>query len=177
MNLKIYEINPNYITYLSAYAPHLFLNRKQNQKNERKFIGIILQVNGFKYFAPLSSFKEKHRKMKESVDFIKIRNYAVININNMFPVPTGEYTYVDIGKEKDVNYNALLQAEYRIIKASQNKIIKNANIVYKHKLIKGNETPLAKRYIKNQAPCYQTEYFSRMRSAGQGLGDWHIHKR
>lgn len=35
------------------------------------------------------SFKPKHKKMKESVDFIKIKDYAVININNMIPVPKG----------------------------------------------------------------------------------------
>ena len=39
-----------------------------------------------KYFAPLSSYTPKHDKMKNGLDFIKIGNYAVININNMFPV-------------------------------------------------------------------------------------------
>lgn len=53
----------------------------------RKYIGIVLEINGLSYFAPLSSFKQKHKKMKEGVDFIKIRDYAVININNMIPVP------------------------------------------------------------------------------------------
>jgi translation elongation factor EF-Tu-like GTPase len=48
-----------------------------------------------KYFAPLSSYKQKHDKMKNSLDFIKIGNYAVVNINNMSPVPDGEYTYVN----------------------------------------------------------------------------------
>ncbi len=28
--------------------------------------------------------------MKESVDFIKIKDYAVIDINNMIPVPKGQ---------------------------------------------------------------------------------------
>lgn len=37
-----------------------------------------------KYFAPLSSYKPKHEKMKNGLDFIKVGNYAVININNMF---------------------------------------------------------------------------------------------
>ena len=46
-----------------------------------------MEINGFYYFAPLSSFKSKHKKMKESVDFIKIKDYEVININNMIPVP------------------------------------------------------------------------------------------
>ena len=55
----------------------------------RKYIGVVLEVNGLSYFAPLSSFKLKHKKMKEGVDFIKIKDYAVININNMIPVPKG----------------------------------------------------------------------------------------
>lgn len=145
MHLKLYEINSDYITYLSAYAPHLFLNKQFHQKNERKFIGIILEVNNFQYFAPLSSFKEKHNNMKETIDFIKLKDYAVINLNNMFPVPDNQYTYVDISNVKDSHYRSLLQAEYRIIKANEHKIKKNATIIYKHKLLKGNDTPLAKR--------------------------------
>ena len=50
----------------------------------RKYIGTVLEINGFFYFAPLFSFKSKHKKMKESVDFIKIKDYAVININNIY---------------------------------------------------------------------------------------------
>lgn len=48
-----------------------------------------MRVNGFDYFAPLSSFKDKHKTMKESVDFLKVKDYAVINLNNMFPVVKG----------------------------------------------------------------------------------------
>ena len=83
--LRIYEIQPAYIDYLSEFAPHLFHNKKAGQNNERKYIGIVLQINGHNYFAPLSSFKEKHKKMKDSLDFIKIKTFAVINLNNMFP--------------------------------------------------------------------------------------------
>lgn len=79
--------------YLAPHAPHLFRNKKDGQQNERKYI--VFQINDLKYFAPLSSFKEKHKKMSDSIDFIKIKNYAVINLNNMFPVPEGKYTYVD----------------------------------------------------------------------------------
>ncbi len=55
---------------------------------------------------------------------MKIKNYAVINLNNMFPVPDGEYVYIDINKEPDVHYQALLRAEYRYIKSIQDKIWK-----------------------------------------------------
>lgn len=144
-NIKLYEINNNYINYLSPHAPHLFFNKKPKQKNERKYIGIILQINDMDYFAPLSSFKPKHSSMKEMIDFIKIKNYAVINLNNMFPVPSSEYTYVDISKEKDLKYRSLLLSEYRYIKAIQDKIRKNALIIYKHKIENKNSTGLAKR--------------------------------
>lgn len=144
-NIKIYEINPAYINYLVPYAPHLFHNSKKGQANERKYIGVVLQINGMDYFAPLSSFKPKHKTMKDGLDFIKIKNYAVINLNNMFPVPVGECSYVNIGAVKDPAYRALLLSEYRFIKSVQEKIRKNAAALYKHKIANGNETALAKR--------------------------------
>lgn len=97
------------------------------------------------YFAPLSSFKAKHEKMKNGLDFIKVGNYAVINLNNMFPVPDGEYTYVDIPKVKNPQYKKLLTTEYRIIRKLQDKIKNHAAEVYKHKITKGTTTALAKR--------------------------------
>ena len=97
------------------------------------------------YFAPLSSFKSKHLQMKESLDFIKIKNYAVINLNNMFPVPETERNYVDFSTVKDSKYKSLLLAEYRFIKSIQDKIFRNASALYKHKITNGNSTPLAKR--------------------------------
>ena len=97
------------------------------------------------YFAPLSSFKTKHEKMKNGLDFIKIGDYAVININNMFPLPKGENTYVDIPIVKDSQYQKLLMTEYHIIRKLQDKIMKNAGEVYKHKMNKDNTTALAKK--------------------------------
>ena len=156
MNLCFYEINSKYIDYLSVLEPHFFHNKRLGQQNERKYIGIILHVNNMSYFAPLSSFKPKHSKMKESVDFIKIKDYAVININNMFPVPEGLYTYINIQKEKNASYRALLQAEYRIIKKKKERLIKNADIVYIHRIKKGTSTPLGKRchdFLKLENAC------------------------
>jgi protein AbiQ len=141
--LKLYEINPEYIKYLAKYQEHIFIS--DGDKASRKYIGIILQINGMNYFAPLSSFKSKHKRMKESVDFIKIRDYAVININNMVPVPEGEYYLVEISKIENPQYRHLLQVENREINRQKNRIMKNADIVYKHKLRNGDTTPLAKR--------------------------------
>ena len=144
MGICFYEVKAEYVAYLSSYEPRLFHNRKEGQSNERKYIGVVLQVNDFDYFAPLSSFKPKHECMRNGLDFIKIRKYAVINLNNMFPVPVSERSYVDFNRVNDQKYKALLIAEYRAIKPIQDKILKNASALYKHKLAHGNDSWLPK---------------------------------
>ncbi len=52
---------------------------------------------------------------------------------------------MDISKESNSAYKALLSAEYRIITAMEERIRKNAKSVYEYKMKNGNETPLAKR--------------------------------
>ena len=155
-NLKIYEVSAKYVKYLSSFAPHLFLNKQAGQHNERKYIGVVLHINDLDYFAPLSSFKDKHRRMKESLDFIKVKDYAVINLNNMFPVPPSECRYVDISKETDYRYRDLLRAEYRFIKMIQEKIRKNANTVYHLQIKDGSKTALGKRcndFLRLEKAC------------------------
>lgn len=142
-NIRIYEIKDEYIKYLSNYQNHIFKQTTGSVK--RKYIGIILEIRGIHYFAPLSSYKRKHNWMKESVDCIKIKDYAVINLNNMIPVPNSQIVDIDINKEKDPSYRFLLQAESREINRQKDKIKKNAETVYNHKKYNGNATALAKR--------------------------------
>jgi len=141
--IRIYGVKNAYINYLSKYQEHLFLHNSGSAG--RKYIGVVLEINGLSYFAPLSSFKKKHEKMKESVDFIKIKDYAVINLNNMIPVPQSQLIEMDINEEKDPHYKFLLQAESREINKQQNRIRKNAEIVYNHKKKNGENSPMAKR--------------------------------
>lgn len=143
--LKIYEISTGYVDYLALFIPHLFHNKKSGQQNERKYIGIVLEIHDQKYFAPLSSFKAKHKYMKEGLDLIKIKRLAVINLNNMFPVPQSQIVKFDIKKVKDQKYKALLQREYRVITSLEDKICENSRKLYEYKMEKGGSTPLAER--------------------------------
>lgn len=154
--LGFYTVDERYIDYLVPYAPHLFHNAKADQRHSRKYIGVILEVNGCDYFAPLSSFKEKHRRMKDALDFVKVKDYAVINLNCMFPVPKGACRRVDFSKEKDASYRSLLLAEYRTVKQMKNKIRKNATNLYRHKIANGNSTRLAARcndFVAREEVC------------------------
>ena len=143
--LNIYEIDPDYIRYLSSFEEHLFRNKKISQNFNRKYVGIVLSINGFDYFAPLSSFKEKHKRLSETLDFIKIGQYAVINLNNMFPAPTKLCQRINFNEIKDLNYKNLLRNEYRIIRQKANLILNNANEVYRHKLINDGKSKLSQR--------------------------------
>ena len=144
-NIKLYEIDSSYINYLVKFAPHLFHNKQAGQNNERKYIGVVLYINEYEYFAPLSSFKPKHKKMKEGIDFLKIKEYAVVNLNNMFPVPKGLCHYVDINSQSNYKYKSLLLAEYRAVKAIQDKIRKNAKTLYCLKIKQDRPTSLLNR--------------------------------
>lgn len=144
-DLEIYEIDSSYIEYLSNFEEHLFKNKKITQDFSRKYIGIILEINGFKYFAPLSSFKPKHRRLCETVDFIKIGIYAVLNLNNMFPAPLNLCKSVKIENIKNEHYKNLVRAEYRIIKQKTEQIINNAKDVYNHKMINDGKSKLSQR--------------------------------
>ena len=142
-NIRIYRVKSKYIKYLSMYQEHIFA--QDAEKDNRKYVGVVFEIKGMKYFAPLSSFKDKHKKMKESIDFIKIKDYAVINLNNMIPVPNSQIVDIDINKEKEPSYRYLLQAESREISRQKNRIRKNAELVYSHKKHNDNSTDLAKR--------------------------------
>ena len=143
-HLKLYEVDADYISFLSSRIPLLFHNKKAEETHNRKYIGIVLSVNGFNYFAPLSSFKEKHLHMPDTIDFIKIGRRAVINLNCMLPVPVEKLFYVDINAVPDYKYRSLFQIEYRFIRKNQERIRKNANEIYKQKKLHP-ETKLAKR--------------------------------
>jgi len=145
MALYIYEVEPKYIDFLQQYVPHLFQNKKPGQHNERKYVGVVLEIHKMKYFVPLSSYKPKHKKMANSTDLVKLGEMAVLNINNMFPVPNGLFSRIDFTEVRDDEYRKLLMNEYRIIRIIQEKICKNAEILYNHRLKYGDTTKLGQR--------------------------------
>ena len=82
--MKFYHIQDDFIAFLRQYDSKVSENKKQT----RPYVGVILEINSLKYYAPLSAPKPKHKKMKNSKDFRKINNgiYGAINFNNMIPV-------------------------------------------------------------------------------------------
>ena len=84
MKLKLYYIDDEYISFLRKYDSRVAYNKNST----RPYIGVVYNYNNHNYFAPLSSPKEKHKKLsRKNVDVFKIEggNLGIININNMIP--------------------------------------------------------------------------------------------
>lgn len=56
--MELYEVTVDYVNYLRKFEPKKVLSNA-NGKERRKFLGVIIQKNGYKYVVPLSSPKYK----------------------------------------------------------------------------------------------------------------------
>ena len=58
MNLKFYEVDGEYIKYLRVNGDQKIPNIEY-EKHKKFFCGIVLTINNFNYFAPVSSYNKK----------------------------------------------------------------------------------------------------------------------
>lgn len=118
--MKFYNIKDEYINYLKKYDAKVV----DNKKGKRPYVGVVLEIDGIKYYTPFTSPKEKHRKMMNTKDFRKINQgiYGAINFNNMIPVVESALLLIDIDAMEDSKYQRLLQNQYKCIKADREQI-------------------------------------------------------
>ena len=122
--MKFYNIKDDYIQFLRNYDSKV----AENKNEHRPYVGVVLEINAKKYYAPFTSPKPKHLQMKNGKDFRKIEQgkLGAINFNNMIPVPGSALILKDIDNEPDKQYRRLLQNQYKAIKADQTAIQETA---------------------------------------------------
>lgn len=132
---KFYHINEEYIKYLRIFDSNVTDNSKENKKENRPYIGILIEVNNFKYLAPLSSKKAKFYSMKNNIDFIKINSgkEGAINLNNMLPVDSIFISEYNPTSEKDLDYKNLVEKQLSWCneEINKSKILKYAEKLYR----------------------------------------------
>lgn len=132
---KIVIIDTNYCDYLRQFDSKVPYNAFD--KKLRPFIGILFMVNEIEYFAPLSSPKEKHKTLKNTLNLLKIDNgnLGVINFNNMIPVKKDNYIYYDLYKKNingpELQRNMLLRKQLRWITKQHKSVRDKSYILYK----------------------------------------------
>lgn len=121
LHLEIVKINSEYCDYLRKYDNKVSYNK--DEKELRPFIGILFHINNCEYFAPLSSPKRKHKNMKNTIDFFKIKDgeLGAVNFNNMIPVDKESYSLVDLNKKSvtsaELKYQKLLTEQLNWLNA------------------------------------------------------------
>ena len=126
--LIIVRLDSKYCDYLRKFDNKVPFN--YSQKKLRPFIGVLFKINKCMYFAPLSSPKPKHLKMKSTIDFLKIDRgkLGAINFNNMLPVTKKNIIELDLDKD------AVNESEEKYIKLLKSQLYwlnRNSEILYK----------------------------------------------
>ena len=137
--LTLYKIDLKYIRNLAKVDDRVMLISPQINKCMRPFVGIVIVCNDKRYCIPLSSPKNKHKDMKNSVDFMKIYDgdklIGVLNFNNMIPVNEKVIVPLDMkirsGDTAPIKYYKVLCAkQLKWCQQHQENIIHRANRLY-----------------------------------------------
>ncbi len=126
INLKIVRVNSDYCDYLRKFDNKVAYNK--HEKELRPFIGILFKIENCEYFAPLASPKEKHIKMKNKIDFLKIKGgeLGAVNFNNMIPVKEHNYYLVDLNRTNlsisEQKYQQLLKQQLQWLNEHYNQL-------------------------------------------------------
>ena len=144
--LKLYTVDDNYVKYLHKFDNRVMYWSHKDYKTARKYLGVVLTVNGFKYFAPLSSPKENDYYYKKGVKLIKKSTIPIIRLvtdkdvllgkiklGNMIPVKDEYITLYDIAAETDTKYKDLVIDEMVCVRKCKDEIFKNARVLYNQK--------------------------------------------
>ena len=145
--MRWYVADKDFVNYLHSIDEKV--EQIEYKDSFKPYFGIIMNINNYNYYLPVSSPKPwKHSKMSNSKDFLKINDpetgelIAVLNINNMIPIPLQYITmldYNDVAKYKKfnndsekTNYINLLRKELKVIRSMSKKIKENAIYLYEH---------------------------------------------
>ncbi|MGN0164097.1 MAG: type III toxin-antitoxin system ToxN/AbiQ family toxin [Candidatus Ornithomonoglobus sp.] len=144
--LKLYTVDDDYIEYLKRFDKQVMFAKGDDYFTDRKYLGVVLEINGFKYFAQLSSpkdsdyfYKNGKRLIRRNViPLIRLvdnkRNLlGKVKLSNMIPVPENCLKLYDIEHEQDKNYQDLVKDEIICIRKCKEQILKNARVLYNQK--------------------------------------------
>ena len=160
--LKLYSISDEYIEWLRKDYPNVYSNKIDARTHTRKYLGVVLQIEQYKYYVPMSSPKEsdyqvagENKVIKKSIVpivRIVVKNSngvkelkGTLRISHMIPVTESELQLYDMENEVDSTYKDLVQNEMIFIRKNRDKIVANARLMYKQK--KANDTTAG--YVKS----------------------------
>jgi protein AbiQ len=143
-NLNFYNIDANYIDYLSKFDTKDPKVDYSDESTHDKFLcGIVLKIGNNDYFAPISSF-HKHQPSNIVIKDSNGQDVSSIRFSFMIPVPDGVASVKRINDEPSLKYRNLLYAKLQFCQQhatliyNRAKHVYNATVVYKDPLMVKN---------------------------------------
>lgn len=175
--LGLYNIDTDYLKYLNGIEPEVQFTEDKDYA-QKPFLGIVVMVDTYSYFIPLTSSKPKHTKWKnvgpahyliyEQVKKTELRKrdifksisdtdalkiFAALDLKKMIPVCDGLYTWIDFSSLSDKKYADLLEKEYRFCQKQQNGILTKVAQIYKEQKETGKVYPMYCDFTKLEDAC------------------------
>jgi len=157
--LSLYTVDMKLIrNYHNQGDDHVFSVSPQIEKEIRPFVGIVIICDEIQYCIPLSSPKDKHKTMKNSVDFHKVLDASgkvigVLDFNNMVPVREDVLRKIDVRIHSHdsaavKHYKNLVVDQINFCQQNQDIIVTKANKLYRMVGKKNTSSQLKKRCLK-----------------------------
>ncbi len=175
--LSLYNINIDYLRYLSSVDPEVQFTQEKDYE-QKPFLGIIVAIDTYSYFIPLTSGKPKHAKWKnvgpahyliyEQVNKAELRRrdifksisetealkiFAALDLKKMIPVRDALYTRIEFSALSDRKYADLLEKEYRFCQKIQDGILSKVTRIYREQKETGKVYPLYCDFAKLEKAC------------------------
>ena len=181
--LGLYNVDTEYLRYLNGIDPEVQFSEDKDYE-QKPFLGIIVLIDTYSYFLPLTSGKVKHAKWKnvgtahyliyEQVrkselkkkdvyksisDTHALKIYAALDLKKMIPVKSKLYSRISFSSLSDQKYADLLEKEYRFCQKIQDGILSKVRQIYCEQKTTGKVYPMYCDFAKLEAACdsYLTE--------------------
>lgn len=176
-NFGLYNVDVDYLRYLNSIEPEVQFSDEKDYR-QKPFLGIVIVINDYAYFIPLTSGKQKHARWKnvgpahylvyEQVDKGELRRndifksvsdtkalkiFAALDIKKMIPVKAGLYSRIRFSALHDRKYADLLEKEYRFCQKIQDGILAKAEQIYTEQKRSGVVHPIYCNFTRLEAAC------------------------
>ena len=134
--LNFYDVNKNYIEYLKQTeinARGFTCVPNMEYSGQQKFLcGVVLEVNNFKYYVPVTSYKQKQSEniliVLENDKYNKIK--GSLRFNYMFPVSDEFISLRNIRGEQNTGRRMFLNAQLQFCIDNETQIRNQARRTY-----------------------------------------------
>lgn len=135
--MRFYALTANYVGYLQGFDPRVPNHSGPGYVQRKPYVGVVLNIEGHEFLAPMTSPKEWHEGLKASdPKYFKMHHVSdethalgMISLRHMIPVIAGAYQQIDF-TQCDPKYVTLLQAQFDFIKPRRDLIRQKSEKVF-----------------------------------------------